>query len=98
MFCCVSIVKNKKHKLLMFAIASGSCILIVSMGIAVIAKTCDQSPDLAFAHTINGIVRAEIFDDRQVAIDSYSQAIQLQPKRAVTYYFQARNRYKLGNK
>jgi tetratricopeptide (TPR) repeat protein len=62
------------------------------------AKTMNQNPDLAFAYSIQGVVRAELIDDRQGAIDSYDLAIQLQPERALTYYFRAKTRYKLGDK
>jgi tetratricopeptide (TPR) repeat protein len=91
----VSLVKNQLAKL---AITGGSCILIVSTGVVSFAKIMDRDPDLAFAYSTQGIVRAVLFDDRQGAIDSYSQAIQLQPDRAVSYYLRAKTRCKLGNK
>jgi tetratricopeptide (TPR) repeat protein len=90
----VSLVKNQLIKL---AITSGSCILAVLTSVVYLAKMMDRDPDLAFAYSIQGIVQAELVDDRQGAIDSYSQAIQLQPDRAISYYFRAKTRYKSGN-
>jgi tetratricopeptide (TPR) repeat protein len=86
-----------KNQLVKLAITGGSCILVVFTSVVSLAKIMDRDPDLAFAYSIQGIVRAELMDDRQGAIDSYSQAIQLQPDRAVSYYFRAKTRYKLGN-
>jgi tetratricopeptide (TPR) repeat protein len=87
-------VKNQLAKL---SITGGSCILIVFTGVMSVAKRMDLDPDLAFAYTIQGVVRAELVDDRQGAIDSYNQAIQLQPDRAINYYFRAKNRSRSGN-
>ncbi|PSB43695.1 tetratricopeptide repeat protein [Chamaesiphon polymorphus] len=86
-----------KRKLSIVAITTGICSLFVIGGMTAIAKTSNQSPDLAFGYSIRGNVLAEIFDDRQGAIESYTQSIQLQPKRAVTYYFRAKTRYKSGD-
>ena len=90
----VSLVKNQLVKL---AITGGSCILIVFTGVVSFAKIMDRDPDLAFAYSTQGIVRAVLFDDRQGAIDSYNQAIQLQPDRANTYYLRGKIHYKSGN-
>jgi tetratricopeptide (TPR) repeat protein len=87
-------VKNQLAKL---AITGGSCILIVFTGVVSFAKRMDRDFDLAFAYTIQGVVRAELVDDRQGAIDSYNQAIQLQPDRAISYYFRAKTRHRSGN-
>jgi tetratricopeptide (TPR) repeat protein len=87
-----------KNQLIKLAITSGSCILIVFTGVVSFAKIMDRDPDLAFAYSTQGIVRAVLFDDRQGAIDSYNQAIQLQPDRANTYYLRGKIRYKLDNK
>ncbi len=86
-----------KNQLVKLAITGGICILGVSTGVVFLAKIMDRDPDLAFAYSIQGIIRAELVDDRQGAIDSYSQAIQLQPDRAISYYFRAKTRYKSGN-
>jgi tetratricopeptide (TPR) repeat protein len=93
-FCVVSMLK---HKLSIVAITTGICSLIVIDGMTDIAKTLNQNPDLAFAYTVQGNVRAEIFDDRQGAIESFTRSIQLKPERAVTYYFRAKTRYKSGD-
>ncbi len=87
-----------KNQLAKLAITGGSCILIVFTSVVYFAKRMDRDPDLAFAYTIQGVVRAELVDDRQGAIDSYNQAIQLQPDRAISYYFRAKTRHRSGNK
>jgi tetratricopeptide (TPR) repeat protein len=86
-----------KNQLVKLAITGGSCILIVSIGAVSLAKGMDRDPDLAFAYTIQGVVRAELVDDRRGAIDSYNQAIQLQPDRAISYYLRAKTQYRSGN-
>jgi tetratricopeptide (TPR) repeat protein len=87
-------VKNQSAKLV---ITCGSCILTVFAGVVSFAKIMDRDPELAFVYTIQGVVRAELVGDRQGAIDSYNQAIQLQPDRAISYYFRAKTRYRSGN-
>jgi tetratricopeptide (TPR) repeat protein len=87
-----------KNQLVKLVITGGSCILVVLTSVVSLAKIMDRDPDLAFVYSIQGIVRAELVDDRQGAIDSYNQAIQLQPDRAISYYFRAKTRYRSGNK
>ncbi len=87
-----------KNQLVKLAITGGSCILIVFTGVVSFAKTMDRDPDLAFAYIFQGVVRSELMDDRQGAIDSYDRVIQLQPDRANNYYLRGKNRYKLNNK
>jgi tetratricopeptide (TPR) repeat protein len=70
----------------------------IFVGMEVLTKTINQKPDLASFYSLQGIVRAELVDDRQGAIDDYNRAIQLQPDRALGYYLRAKTRYKLGNK
>ncbi len=87
-----------KNQLFKLAITGSSCILIVFTGVVSLAKTMDRDPDLAFVYIVWGVVRAELMDDRQGAIDSYNRVIQLQPDRADNYYLRGKNRYKLNNK
>jgi tetratricopeptide (TPR) repeat protein len=86
-----------KNQLVKLVVTGGSCILIVFTSVVYFAKTMDRDPDLAFAYIFQGVVRSELMDDRQGAIDSYDRAIQLQPDRADTYYLRGKTRYKLNN-
>jgi tetratricopeptide (TPR) repeat protein len=97
-YCFLCMVSMLKHKLSIAVITAGICSFIVIGGMTAIAQALNQNPDLAFAYSIRGNVLAEIFDDRQRAIESYTRSIQLQPKRAITYYFRAKTRYKAGDK
>mgnify|MGYP000202684098 FL=1 len=88
-----------KHRLLKSVVAGSSLFtLLVWIGMANLDQTIGQKPDLAFAHSIQGIIRAEIFDDRVGAIDNYDRAIVLTPECANYYYLRAKIQFILGDK